>query len=846
MYASGLRNCQYFDFDDYGNLFAIDHDADFQGEMERLVYLPEGSDSGWRNYYQYRTTNRVLGDAAKDLYSPWLAEQMWKPLHDGQPAHFLPPIENSWNAPAAFSFQPGEALGGRYRGHFLLGGMGVVRAFKMVADGASFRREGEDVVVGGLGAQVLSSAFGPDGRLYFTLWNPPQGRGPLWALGGPGGVGEVELLLGEGFGGRDGDELVGLLGHPDRRVRSGAQFELAARGDAGVLKRVVMDGGAATLARTHALWGLTQLRFWDAEIAGQLWRSEEPELIAQAARWTGDVGRYDGTGAARDEWAPVYHSHGSLRVKMLAAIACGRLGSKGGVGSIVGMIEAAGNRVPILREAGVIGLMGVAGLEDLAGMSGHGSEAVRTAAVVALRRLGGFGELMVFLDDPSPAVVGEAVRGIYDTADAGVFVEYPEAMEAVARKLGPGWSRGVRIRALAANRRVGTPEAVGRVLGFLTDGRTNDRTERIVAMDILASWGIESALDPVDGRHFPVAAFRAGDVEAAFLGGGWELVYDDDVLVAERAIGLLAKMRADEEMVDRAVEQVLDEAVEVPIRLAWLRWLGERDAGRGDGVAVACLAAGVYDVREAAAAYLLEREMKTEEVGRYLRRVLKEGAGVREQQGALAMLGRFAERGVVLHDLVDDLVVGDVAPAIRLDVLEAARGSAAKDAKLQEALGRYEAWVRSQEPFGEFGVALEGGDARRGRSVFLGHTAAQCSKCHALKETDKQVGPSLQGVGRRLSRVKLLESVLDPQAEVVPGYGIQSLELRDGSGLVGTQVEESADRLTLKMPDGQLVEVKRDEIKSMTAPVGGMPGMRGILSIREVRDLVAFLGSLTD
>ena len=92
------------------------------------------------------------------MYNPWLAEVKWKPLHSGQPSHFLPPIENSWNAPTSFSYQPGQALGGKYRGHFFLEGMGAIRAFDMVADGASFRREGEDMVVDGLGQQVLGSA----------------------------------------------------------------------------------------------------------------------------------------------------------------------------------------------------------------------------------------------------------------------------------------------------------------------------------------------------------------------------------------------------------------------------------------------------------------------------------------------------------------------------------------------------------------------------------------------------------------------------------------------------------------------------------------------------------------
>ena len=181
VFATGLRNCQYFDFDNYGNIFAIDHDADFQGERERLVYLPEGSDSGWRMFYQYRNTTLVKA-ARDDLYNPWLMEKMWLPFHGGQPSHLLPAIENSWNAPAAFSFQPGVALGGEYRNHFLLGGMGNIRAFKMIPDGAGFKREGDDILIQGLGAQVLTSVFGPDGRLYFTLWRPSGGMSQLWTL----------------------------------------------------------------------------------------------------------------------------------------------------------------------------------------------------------------------------------------------------------------------------------------------------------------------------------------------------------------------------------------------------------------------------------------------------------------------------------------------------------------------------------------------------------------------------------------------------------------------------------------------------------------------------------------
>jgi quinoprotein glucose dehydrogenase len=93
-----------------------------------------------------------------------------------------------------------------------------------------------------------------------------------------------------------------------------------------------------------------------------------------------------------------------------------------------------------------------------------------------------------------------------------------------------------------------------------------------------------------------------------------------------------------------------------------------------------------------------------------------------------------------------------------------------------------------------------------------------CSKCHALKRADQQVGPSLEGVATRLTPAELLESMLDPGAKVAPGYGIQMLELTNGS--TGTQMCETAEA------------------------IGVMPPMKQLLTIREMRDLVAFLATL--
>lgn len=176
--------------------------------------------------------------------------------------------------------------------------------------------------------------------------------------------------------------------------------------------------------------------------------------------------------------------------------------------------------------------------------------------------------------------------------------------------------------------------------------------------------------------------------------------------------------------------------------------------------------------------------------------------------------------GEVLRDLLVDLRAGRISPAIQLDVLEAARAAAPKDRELAVLTAAYDAWAKQQKPFGEYAVALEGGNAEHGRSLFLGHAAAMCSKCHALKQQDQQVGPS-QGVAGRLSRAELLESMLDPQAKVAPGYGVQSLELKDWS-LCGrdTDVRDRGCHCSRRAPTAGLPLMR----KQRSGPCRGQPG----------------------
>ena len=231
--------------------------------------------------------------------------------------------------------------------------MGMIRAFKMVPDGASFRRQSEEVLVEGLGAQVLTSAFGPDGRLYFTLWRPPRGRSSLWALGDPNPASaemtKVKALLAEAPGSRSSSELLPFLGHADRRVRFAAQFELVSRREIQALRNLATDEKAQLLPRLHSLWALGQLEDRNKALLAKLCSSPRGEIRAQAARWAGDLG-FD-----PDNLMPGLLNDSSSRVQMFAAISCGKLESKGALAPLTDLLVSADNKIPVLRHAGIAG-----------------------------------------------------------------------------------------------------------------------------------------------------------------------------------------------------------------------------------------------------------------------------------------------------------------------------------------------------------------------------------------------------------------------------------------------------------------------------------------------------------
>jgi quinoprotein glucose dehydrogenase len=295
VFATGLRNPQDLVFDDYGNLFTGDNNGDGVDEA-RLVYVMEGSDTGWAMPVQ-----TMEGEY---LHGPWEAERLWETQHDGRPAWVLPPVGYIGRGPAGAAMDPG--LGGlppEYRGKFLISdfqytpGRSGVRAYGVEPRGAGFELTSEGTLFGSILPTDIE--FGADGRVYVSEFSQFEGSSRIHRfesaahLADPR-VAELTALLREGFDPRDSDQLAALLGHVDRRARRGAQHALAARGDTETLAAVARDPAATLLARIHALWGLGQLGADGLRSAGiknlEWTRNADPELRAQAFRVAGEAG----------------------------------------------------------------------------------------------------------------------------------------------------------------------------------------------------------------------------------------------------------------------------------------------------------------------------------------------------------------------------------------------------------------------------------------------------------------------------------------------------------------------------------------------------------------------------
>ncbi|MCR9292385.1 MAG: c-type cytochrome [bacterium] len=833
VFAHGLRNVQEVAFDQYGNLFGVDNDSDQPDEKERFVYIVDGMDAGWRNYYQYRG----------ESYNAWTAEKLWELAGEQHPAYIVPPISHYVDGPAGFKFNPGTALSPEYRDFFFLTSApnGQQYAFRTERTGDSFRMLDAHQI--GEGLAIVGLAFGPDGALYGADWDggyPLDQKGSVIRIDVPANAasearGEVQELLKQDFAQSPEAQLLSLLGHADMRIRMRAQFDLVERGATQALAATAMTESADILVRLHALWGLGQLaRAGDVlarDTISLLTRSSDAILRGQAVKTYGEVPE-----VVPEPVLPLL-ADPDLHVRTLAGLALARHPTDKAVSALLEQIDALEAEQHYLRHALVLALAACASSEELAEQSSSENTMRRLCSVLALRKHA-HQQLTLFLDDASDWVATEAARAIHD--EQSVIAALPALAEALLSR--ESQSEAFFRRALNANFRLGTAAAAARIIDYAQrDSVSLDR--RLHALQMLSGWRNPPAVDGVEGIHRPLAEVDSRSLDkdevAAALG---RLALSETAELRNAAIAAASSLQLDFSW-DTLKVLAQNSTLDVATRRTALQSLSEKWTQLLNGIADE----SPEELRVQAHAIQLRQQSEAGYAG--LEEIIRGEASEGSKQAAIGILAEQADDVSVriLGGLGERLLAGELDAGLELDVWEALLALRAKHPDLAATIDAI-ASERGAEELSKisFQLASAGGNQQRGEILFRTHVEAQCSRCHRVGERGSEIGPALTEIGAKRDANYLLRSILEPSADIDEKYRSHLLLLDNDEVISGVlQQASNADETVIANASGELRVISNEEIVQMTEQkVSLMPKMTEILTAREIRDLVAYLRSL--
>ncbi|MDF2377928.1 MAG: HEAT repeat domain-containing protein [Verrucomicrobiales bacterium] len=840
VFCEGLRNPQELAFDNYGNLFTFDNTGDI-GDLARMVYALEGTDSGWDMSHQsphHYVTNLDWGDFHPEK-SMWVKERMYDLYNEEQPQWVYPPASHVARGPSGVTYLTGASLPEDLREKFLLTNYRgpsegcTVLLVDVRAKGAGYVAMPEEVLFKGIGASDVE--LGYDGAIYLCDfgggWSVNENgsiqvaksKDPAEVASGAG----VAALFKAGFADRSVEELTSLLSHVDRRVRQAAQFALVDRGHADTLKATAENQGDL-FPRLHAIWGLGQLGRRETEVVSTLiglLDDQEGEVRANAARVLGDLR----SPAAKAPLLTRLSDDASLRVRSLAAVALSRIGDSGDeeiTSALFSAVVKNDSESPdiVLRHALLTGLDRIATSEAAAEKSSSSSREERLVALLTLRRHES-PLATAFLDDEDPLIAREAVRAIYDTG--AVDTDAGEILAALGDKTA-SLPESVQRRIVASNYRKGGADHA-REMVKLAGNAELEHSVRKAALIGLKAWDTPIVTDPVHGTYRPVPVVAEGRSNESLAGAiGEDLKqfltgpHDSDLITLAMELATETGIQLDPATL---MAQVKNTGLNAELRVAILNSLVQSDADGIDDLITELLNDSEYQIRAAAITHGFDHEV--EGVAEKATTALKED----KLEVARASLAGLAK------------AFPEMLPALWKDRQSALRKGLWLDAYLllsEAGHADADAYMTS-DANAVFQLSLEGGNAEKGKIVFQNQGA--CLQCHKVGKDGGVQGPDLTAVAKRLTRDKILESIYNPGAEISPGYGMTSVTLKSGDSIVGRLSTEAEDHLMVVGLDNNPVRVERSDVKEVAPPVSAMPPVAAALPPRDLRDLVAFLAA---
>jgi quinoprotein glucose dehydrogenase len=840
VFARGLRNPQSLAFTENGDLLTGDNDCD-KGDEERLVHVVQGGDSGWRVGYQHPLI---------DKDSPWLADKLWQPRTKDTAAYVLSPICNIEDGPSGLTYYPGTGLNDSYRGSlFITHFKGSVAksgiyTYNVKPKGAGYAiADSKPFLTSALPTDVK---FGPDGRLYTSDWAdgwPKSKRGRIYAISDPQHakdalVLETQKLIAQDWTKASVSELTVLLAHADQRVRQEAQFTFAERGAASLapLASIAATPSPSPYARLHAIWALGQLAQKNPAALAPvrtLLRDADAEVRAQASKIIGDAGD---TSSAEALIAALTDS--APRVKFFAAQSLGKLNHAAAAPALIAALRANNDQDEYLRHALVLGLVGGHNVTALTAAMASDSRAVRLGLVLTFRRLQN-PTVAKFLNDADPFIVREAALAIND---APIVAGYPALAALITQPL---TDEAILFRVLNAHFRLGQPANAAALAAYAANVAAPAKL-RGEAIAQLANWPTPPARDRVVGLFRPLtpATRPAADAAAALTPLLAGLLNTTTPTIIQTAVLNAIDSLEIKSAADTLFAVLKDPNQPSANRAAALRALDKlKDPRIPEAVKIA---SDLNAPLMRQAALPISARLSPEAAAPVLANLIAKGTPS-EKKTAYRALGtlQHPSAGTVLAAQLGALAEGKVPAAVQLDLLNAA--ALRHEPAIKTLLAsRDAALAKNPDPLAPFQVALQGGDRARGEKIFNNQPVLACVRCHKIgTESGGEAGPNLAEIGAKNDRAALLESILKPNAKISTGYDTIVLTLKSGGSAAGIVASETADSLTLRTTDTQLVAVQKANIAKRDSAPSGMPEIYGaILTKSEIRDLVEYLSTL--
>jgi cytochrome c oxidase cbb3-type subunit 3 len=135
------------------------------------------------------------------------------------------------------------------------------------------------------------------------------------------------------------------------------------------------------------------------------------------------------------------------------------------------------------------------------------------------------------------------------------------------------------------------------------------------------------------------------------------------------------------------------------------------------------------------------------------------------------------------------------------------------------------------------------GNVDSGKTLYTGK--GQCAQCHAINGQGGRMGPDLTRVGRQRSLKYLRESLVDPNADLTPGFNTITVVTKSGKKIVG--VQKNFDTFSAQLIDmsGTYYSFMTSDVASITREYKSMmPAYKTTFNETQLNDLLAYLGTL--